>query len=175
MRLLRSTALGLALATMVGCATTTPVEPVDHLSVAAPKAQAFDGMGDHTRTITTGSPEAQRWFNQGLAWMYAFNHDEAIRSYAKAAEIDPQCAMAWWGIAICEGPNYNDPVMTPERSAAAWAALQEARARIDNTTPAERDLILALSERYANPWPKDRSHLEAAYADAMAEVWAKYP
>lgn len=175
MKLLRATALGLTMATMVGCATTTQVEPVDHLSVAAPKAQHFDGMGDHTRTITTDSPEAQRWFNQGLAWMYAFNHDEAIRSFAKAAEIDPDCAMAWWGIAICEGPNYNDPVMTPERSAAAWAALQEALARIDNTTPPERDLILALSQRYDNPWPKDRSHLEAAYADAMAEVWAKYP
>jgi len=162
--------LGIALAT-AGCSTTR----TDHLATDAPKARMFEHMGGHSRTITTDSPEAQAWFNQGLNWMYAFNHDEAIRSFAKAAEADPDCAMAWWGIAVCEGPNYNDPMMTEERSRAAWGALQEARARIDDTTPAERMLIEALSERYAKPWRKDRSHLEEAYADAMAEVWAAYP
>jgi len=173
MRLLRSLSVGVCVVALAGCATRNG--HVDHLATAAPKAQRFDGLGAHTRTITTSSPEAQAYFNQGLAWMYAFNHDEAIRSYARAAEIDPECAMAWWGIAVCEGPNYNDPVMTPERNAGAWSALQEALARIDNTSPVERDLILALSKRYANPAPKDRAHLETAYADAMAEVWEKYP
>lgn len=173
MRLLRSLAVGVTLVALAGCAA--PSGHVDHLATAAPKAQRFDGMGAHTRVITTSSPEAQAYFNEGLAWMYAFNHDEAIRSFARAAELDPGCAMAWWGIAVCEGPNYNDPVMTPERNAGAWSALQEALARIDNTTPAERDLIQALSKRYANPAPKDRAHLEAAYADAMATVWEKHP
>ena len=118
---------------------------------------------------------AQRYFDQGLTWTYAFNHDEAIRSFTYAAESDPDCAMAWWGVALCQGPNYNDPVMTQERSVAAWDAMQKALARIENTTPVERALIDALAHRYANPWPQDRTDLEQAYADAMAEVWAAYP
>jgi hypothetical protein len=83
--------------------------------------------------------------------------------------------MSWWGVAYCQGPNYNDPVMTTERSAAAWKALQEARACLDNTTPVERALIEALGHRYAKPWPEDRTSLEQAYADAMAVVWESFP
>jgi len=158
-------------AALTGCATTR----TDHLDTDAPRAQLFEGLGTHERTITTDSPEAQAYFNQGLNWMYAFNHDEAIRSFARAATLDPDCAMAWWGIALCEGPNYNDAVMTAERSTAAWGALQEALARIDNTSRAERDLIEALAARYAWPAPEDRAALDQAYADAMAEVWATYP
>ena len=161
----------LVAAGLVGCSTPTS----DHLATDAPRAQLFEELGSHARTITTDTPDAQVYFNQGLNWMYAFNHDEAIRSFAKAAELDPECAMAWWGIALCEGPNYNDPLMTPQRNSAAWAALQEAKLRIDNTSPAERALIEALSARYAWPAPTDRSHLEQAYADAMAAVWAAYP
>jgi len=138
-------------------------------------AQLFEGMGPHRRRITTDSPQAQRYFDQALVWTYAFNHDEAIRSFKQAANLDDRCAMAWWGVALCEGPNYNDPVMTPQRSAAAWEALQKARARIQNTAPVERALIEALARRYAKPWPEDREALEQGYADAMAEVWQAYP
>ncbi len=140
-----------------------------------PGAQLFEGMGPHRRRVTTDSPEAQRYFEQGLIWAYAFNHDEAIRSFTHAANLDDNCAMAWWGVALCQGPNYNDPVMTDERSAAAWDALEKARARIDNTTPVERALIEALGRRYAKPWPEDRTELEQAYADAMAAVWEAFP
>lgn len=147
----------------------------DHLKSDAPKAQLFEGMGSHTMAITTHSAVAQEYFNQGLAWMHAFNHDEAIRSFARAAQLDPECAMAWWGISLSEGPNYNAPVMDDERSKNAWGALQEAMARMDGVSSLERDLIEALSHRYADPWPEDRTHLEQAYADAMAEVWADYP
>lgn len=159
------------LAFVGGCRSTGS----DHLSVDAPLAQHFGGLGAHARTITTTVPEAQTFFDEGLAWMYSFNHDEAVRSFARAAELDPECAMAWWGIALCEGPNYNDYVMTPERSAAAWAALNEARARKQFASPLECELIDALSERYAMPAPEDRSGLEQAYADAMAQVWAAHP
>lgn len=138
-------------------------------------AHLFDGMGDLHREVTTSSPQAQKYFDQGLTWYYAFNHDEAIKSFKNAAALDPKCAMAWWGASLCEGPNYNDPVMTEERSAAAWDALQEALARIDNTTPVERALIEALTKRYAKPWPEDRAALEQAYSDAIAKVWAAYP
>jgi tetratricopeptide (TPR) repeat protein len=142
---------------------------------AGPRAQIFDGMGAHRRTITTNSPEAQHFFDQALTWTYAFNHDEAIRSFKQAAKLDQDCAIAWWGVALCEGPNYNDPVMTDERSAAAWDALERARAHIDNASPVERALIGALGHRYAKPWPEDRAQLDRAYAEAMAGVWAAYP
>ena len=139
------------------------------------KAQLFENMGPYQREFTTSSPEAQKYLNQGMIWIQAFNHDEAIRSFLKAAELDPQCAWAWWGVAYCEGPNYNDPKPDDNRSRAAWYALQNALARIGNTNDVERDLLIALKARYANPWPKDRSTLDQAYADAMAPLWEKYP
>lgn len=147
----------------------------DHLIVDAPRAQRFEEIGPYRRPVTTSSEEAQRYFDQGLAWMYSFNHDEAIRSFAKAAELDPDCAMAWWGISICEGPNYNDPVMTDERSRAAWSALKEAEARAASASPVERGLIEALAVRYAFPWPEDRTALNEAYAEAMEELLARFP
>lgn len=147
----------------------------DHFKVAAPKAQLFEGLGSYTWPITTDSKEAQTYFNQGIAWMHAFNHDEAIRSFAKAAELDPDSAMAWWAISHCEGPNYNSPVMDEDRQERSWGALQEALARIDTALPIERALIEALTARYEKPWPDDRAHLEKGYADALAQVWAQYP
>jgi len=155
---------------LVGCGATQP-----ELEAPETGAQLFPELGPHRRPITTDSSEAQAYFDQGLTWMYSFNHDEAIRAFTRAAELDPDCAMAWWGVSVCEGPNYNDPEMTEKRSTAAWAALQKALEHIDKTTPAERALIEALTRRYADPWPEDRSELEQAYADAMAEVWATYP
>lgn len=155
---------------LVGCASSkSPTFVVDT------PAQIFTDLGPHKRAITTTSPEAQTYFNQGLNWLYSFNHDEAIRSFTKAAELDPTCAMAWWGVSYCEGPNYNDPEMTQERSQAAWDAMQKALANMEHVTPVERDLIEALKARYANPWPKDRSELNEAFGDAMAKVWAKHP
>ena len=135
----------------------------------------YEGMGGHHRKVTTSSTVAQQYFDQGLIWAYAFNHDEAIRSFKKVAEADPDCAMAWWGIALCNGPHINNPVLPPERAAAAWEALQKARATQGKASAVERALIDALSERYADPPPKDRSGLDKAYAEAMGRVWEKYP
>ncbi len=170
-RCLTAFVTSVCLVALAGCATT---EDGRHAQAGA-NAQIFDAMDAHERPVTISTPEAQLYFNQGLTWMYAFNHDEAIRSFAHAAGLDPECAMAWWGVALCEGPNYNDPVMTPQRTAAAWSALQKAIARIDNTNRVERALITALSFRYAEAWTEDRSDLDAAFADAMAGVWAAYP
>ena len=74
------------------------------------------------RPITTKSAEAQQYFDQGLTLVYAFNHDEAIRSFKQAAKLDPDCAMAWWGVALALGPNYNIDV-TPETEVAAHQAI----------------------------------------------------
>ena len=83
-------------------------------------AQLFDDLGALTRPVGT-SPEAQRYFDQGLRLAYGFNHDEATRSFARAAELDTGCAACFWGVAWTLGPNYNVP-MLPDRAQAAWDA-----------------------------------------------------
>ena len=132
-------------------------------------------LGTFTRPITTKSPEAQRYFDQGLAFLYGFNHDEAIRAFQRAAELDPDAAMAHWGVALANGPHINNPVLPPERSEAAYAALARARAASANASPIEKALIVALTSRYASPPPEDRRQLDVAYANAMRAVWAAFP
>lgn len=140
-------------------------------TLGAAGAVLFEGMGDYHRPVTTSSAEAQRFFNQGMVWMFAFNHDEAIRSFKEVARLDPDCAMAWWGIALCNGPHINKPGMEPAQNAAAWAALQKALALRERADPTEQALIDALAHRYAQPPPADRSCLDRAYADAMRALW----
>jgi tetratricopeptide (TPR) repeat protein len=131
----------------------------------------YDGLGSHTRPVKTTSPLAQRYFDQALIFTYAFNHDEAIRAYTEAARLDPNCAMAWWGVALCNGPHINNPAVDAAHSAAAWAALQRALALQSNAAATDRALIRALAKRYADPPPTDRRPLDEAYAQAMREVW----
>ena len=153
------------------------------LVLVAPPASAadptpvplFDGLGSYSRSVSTASPEAQRYFDQGLAFMYAFNHDEAIRAFTRASELDPDCAMAHWGVAIANGPHINNTAVPPERAAAAWAALGRARAASAGASAVERALIEALASRYADPQPADRAPLERAYAEAMRGVWQAFP
>ncbi|MDG2012538.1 MAG: hypothetical protein P8J33_03480, partial [Pirellulaceae bacterium] len=145
------------------------------VAVQAPEQDLmFDGLGKHTRKISTKSPVTQAYFDQALAWSFAFNHEEAIRSLIQAAAKDPDCPMTWWGIAYCEGPNYNSPI-TPERSKAAFYAVQNALNRMDNASDVERALIEALSKRYTFPAAEDRKPFDQAYAAAMAEVWQAFP
>jgi tetratricopeptide (TPR) repeat protein len=139
-------------------------------------AQLFEGLGDFHREFTTGSDQAQQYLDQGMVWLQAFNYDEAERSFRQAARLDPDCAMAWWGVAYAAGPSYNHSRMTERRAEISWEALQNAQARIENTSPVERALIEALSKRFEMPYPlADDSHLDQAYADAMAAVWEQYP
>src|SRR5262245_59827563 len=100
----------------------------------APKSQViqYTGVGKHTRSVATSSPEAQKYFNQGLAFMYAYNHDEAIRAFQRAAELDPHCAMAHWGASLSMGKNYNYPLFPPEKAKAAWKSLELAQATSKN-------------------------------------------
>src|SRR5262245_49417601 len=147
---------------------TTAAEP----AVVAPPR--FPGIGSHTRTVSTKSSEAQTWFNQGLAFLFAFNHDEAIRAFEQSARLDPDCAMAWWGISIASGPHINNPAVPPPRAKAAWEALTKARAAA-NASDLERQLIEAASHRYAENQPDDRKPLDQAYAAAMRKVWKTNP
>lgn len=155
-----------------GCAHPAPTaEPTPPQS----RARLFDGMGGLHRAVSTRSPEAQRYFDQGLTWMYAFNHDEAIRSFEHAAALDPNLAAAWWAVALCHGPHINNPVVPEARSKAAWEALEKARALAGDSSDVERALIDALGARYAWPAPADRRPLDEAYAAAMQRVHAKFP
>src|SRR5262249_40193257 len=91
---------------------------------AADHPPILDGLGTHSHPVTTPRPEAQRYFDQGLRLVYAFNHDEAIRAFRHAARLDPDCAMAWWGVAFAAGPNYNLPI-DEERDRVAREAMDK--------------------------------------------------
>jgi tetratricopeptide (TPR) repeat protein len=147
------------------------------LDTLAKNAVVFDDLGNFHRAVTTKSPEAQKYFDQGLRLIYAFNHDEATRSFAKAAALDPSCAMCFWGASITLGPNYNVP-MLPDRSVMAWEALQKAKAAAPSGTPVEQALIGALATRYKGPEPLDPPAMQPfqeAYAKAMRDVAKKFP
>ncbi|MEZ5278463.1 MAG: hypothetical protein R3F07_18920 [Opitutaceae bacterium] len=144
------------------------------VAIGAP-AIRFDGLGDFSRPITTDSPEAQDFFDQGMNLLFGFNHGAAIRAFKEAARLDPGCAMAHWGIALANGPHINLPLMFPPMVEEAWAELQLALKYAPQATPVEQALIEALSHRYAYPQPEDRTALDLAYADAMRKVWEAYP
>ena len=141
----------------------------------APAAKAYPGFDGYARKVTTDSAEAQRWFDQGIQLLYGYNHDEAIRSFEKAAELDPKCAMAWWGSAYAHGLHINNPIMTEEKSRLAHEAAQKAIRALDTESPVEKALIQAVSQRYTWPAPTDRSPLDQAYANAMEKAWHQFP
>jgi tetratricopeptide (TPR) repeat protein len=133
------------------------------------------GTGTHHRCISTRSALAQDAFDDGMVWVYAFHHDEAIRCFEAALAADPDCALAWAGIAYAHGPHINNPAMTPERCARAWEAWREADARKDGVSPVERAWIEALGLRYAAEPPADRGPLDRAYAQAMRQLARTWP
>ncbi len=134
----------------------------------------WDNLGDYSYPISTKVPLAQQYFDQGLRLTYGFNHAEAIRAYKKAQELDPTCAMCFWGEAFAWGSNLNLP-MLPDAVEPAYVAVTRARELSENATEKEKDLIRALASRYAPDPNTDRAALNTAFADAMEEVAAKYP
>lgn len=137
-------------------------------------AKLLGGLGSHHHAITTTSPQAQRFFDQGLALAYAFNHPEAKRSFEEAARLDPSCAMCHWGIAFVLGPNINAS-MDLAVSAEAYDASRRALELAPNATARERAYIEALAKRYSQPAPENRGPLDSAFARAMRDVAARFP
>jgi tetratricopeptide (TPR) repeat protein len=160
----------LTLAATVGILLCTGNEVL----ASRPSAPLFDDAGEHHHAVTTSSPMAQRFFNQGMVLLYGFNHAEAIRSFTAVTEADPQCAMAYWGIAYAHGPNINRP-MDPSAVPLAWTALQKAQSLEANASPRERGYIEALAKRYKAEPVEDRSAMDLAYAEAMREVMRQNP
>src|SRR6267142_6907170 len=147
MRLHRSIILSAILLVVAGCAMQGQDTAVqgqahgDHSGYAADaRPVLYDSLGSYSYRITTTSPNAQRWFDQGLRLIYAFNHAEAQRALREAVRLDPSCAMCYWGIALTEGSNYNDPT-DPDREKRALAAAQAAQALASSASPRERALI----------------------------------
>jgi tetratricopeptide (TPR) repeat protein len=142
----------------------------------------FD-LGSHVRQVSTSSPRAQAWFDRGLNWAYAFNFEEAVRCFERAANHDPNCATAYWGIAYASGPNYNkawrlfDQADFDRTTRFVGETLARARALAARATPLERALIEALPARFgASTLPAaQRQSLNLSYVEAMRPVHRAHP
>jgi tetratricopeptide (TPR) repeat protein len=137
----------------------------------APRSPLFEGLGTLTYKVTTASPQAQAFFDQGLRLFYAFNPGEAVASFRAASDADASCAMCYWGEALTLGPNLNGQ---PRDTPAALATITKARALADNVTPRERALIDAVAARFSTDGNVKHADLDLAYADAMAKVYAAH-
>ncbi len=129
----------------------------------------FDSISIIYHPVSTNNKAAQKYFDQGLAFLYAFNHEFAFKSFEEAAKNDPNLAMAYWGMAYAIGPNINSE-MSQEKALQAYDYIQKALALSSNATKNEQDYILALSKRYEKNPSLNRKDLDAAYKIAMQEV-----
>lgn len=147
-----------------------------HGALSPVAMELHPGLGDHHFPITTSNPEAQVYFDQGMALLYGFNHDEAARYFRRASQLDDGAAMPYWGLALSTGPNYNDTAVAEARARATYEAVQSARARAPSATPREQAYIDALAHRYASPDPDSdwhRFHLD--YSNAMRRMVQRFP
>jgi len=154
---------------VASCGTFSPFSLYDSLVPVTLQK----GLGNLNHPVTTQVPLAQKFFNQGLSYLYAFNHAEAIRSFNKAAQLDPDCAMAYWGMAHAYGPNINMP-MTEEAEKLAFDAIQKANALISKVSRHDAAYIGALALRYDNK-PDDQAASDSVYLRAMKQVMLDYP
>jgi tetratricopeptide (TPR) repeat protein len=147
-----------------------------HAGTATKPLELHPGLGSYQHPITTKSLEAQTYFNQGLTLLYGFNHDEAARYFRRAAELDPEAVMAYWGLALSIGPNYNDTAVDEKRAKSTYEAVQKGLEHLSKASPREQDYIRALAKRYPSSDPNSdwkQHHIE--YSNAMREFVKKYP
>ena len=147
----------------------------DHSShMQAHPVTLVTGLGDLHHPVSTKNAEAQKFFDQGLRFIYAFNHDEAARSFQHAAELDPKLAMAYWGVAEAIGPNYNDPA-DPDRFKHAHEAVQKSVDLSEGASPSEKAYIEAMAKRFPADPNADLKKAAENYRDAMRQVAAQFP
>ena len=132
------------------------------------------GLGEVNHPVSTTNAEAQKFFNQGLAYIYAFNHEEAVRSFKRATELDPQLAMGYWGMALALGSNYNVPADGPAL-VTAYTNLQKAIELAPKASEQDRAYINALSKRYSSDLRVDQQKLAVDYKNAMGELAKRFP
>jgi tetratricopeptide (TPR) repeat protein len=157
-------AAALLVASMARAQETTELKPVSLVK----------GLSNLHHPVSTKSTVAQQYFDQGLCLVYAFNHEEAARSFRRAADIDPRMAMAWWGVALAVGPNYNLPV-DPEHEKIAVDAVDKAKDLSSAAPQIEKEYIEAIAKRFSHDRQPNYHQLDADYSDAMRDLSRKYP
>jgi len=165
---------GSVLLVMLCSALALTQEHAAHSAPAAKPATLMTGLGNLHHPVSTKNQQAQQFFDQGLRLIYAFNHDEAARSFQRAADLDPKFAMAYWGVAEAVGPNYNDPA-SDERFKAAHDAIQKAVDLSGTAPPNEQGYIQAMAKRFPADEKADRRKAAEDYRDAMREVVKNFP
>ena len=165
--------IGSLLLVMCACAIVVAQEHSAHPAAAKP-ATLMNGLGTLHHPVSTKNPQAQQFFDQGLRLIYAFNHDEAARSFQRAADLDPKLAIAYWGVAEAVGPNYNDPA-SDDRFLAAHNAIQKAVDLSADASPSEKAYIQAMAVRFPADPKADRRKAAEAYRDAMRDVVKNFP
>jgi tetratricopeptide (TPR) repeat protein len=158
----------------LGISMVAQTHTMDHATGAPKPVTLMAGLGNLHHPVSTKNKEAQEFFDQGLRLIYAFNHDEAARSFHKAAELDPSLGMAYWGIAEAVGPNYNDPA-SEDRFKEAHAAIQKATDLSANAWPIEKAYIAAMAKRFPADPKADLQKAAMEYRDAMRELVKNYP
>jgi tetratricopeptide (TPR) repeat protein len=168
--------IGFAAAVLLGA--TVPSSAAESTATASSNqpdtVPHYTNLGTHHKRISTKVPATQQYFDQGLRLVYGFNHAEAIRSFTRAAEIDPRCAMCYWGIALAYGPHVNAP-MDSKSGVAAYQAVQKALSLTSHATAHERAYIEVLVQRYEADSPTDRARLDLSYSRAMGNLAKTYP
>jgi tetratricopeptide (TPR) repeat protein len=137
--------------------------------------ELLPGLGNHHHPIATKSLEAQKFFDQGLALAWAFNRAEAVRSFRRAAELDPSAAMPWWGVSFSLGRHLNMNLDQDVDTAGAFAAIEKARSLMASAPENERAYIEALGKRCSGAANQDGARLDDEYASAMRQLAARYP
>ena len=149
--------------------STAALAQHDHAAAPPSPVMLDDGLSDLHWKVSTSNAEAQKFFDQGMRYLYAFNHEQAVRSFQHATELDPDLAMGYWGAALALGPNINLDV-DPPREQQAYDAVHAAAAHQEHASPMERDLIAALLKRYSKEPTVDLRKLAIDYSDAMRET-----
>jgi len=158
----------------VGISHAQVHHPTPAAETPARPAELMPGLEHHHHPIATSNPEAQRFFDQGLTLVYGFNHDEAVRFFRRAAELDPKSPMPLLGIALAEGPNYNMNVDV-QRERTAYEAIHKALSLAANAPENERAYVRALATRYSSDPKADLKKLAVDYKNAMGDLTRRYP
>jgi tetratricopeptide (TPR) repeat protein len=176
----RGRSVGIGIAALVTLLSASPAAAQGHgdgVPADRKPPPLFEGLGTHSRPVTTASPSVQAYFDQGLRWLMAFNMEEAQRSFAEGAARDPECAMCWWGVGMANSPHYNLSGI-PERTAAGARAVAKGLGVAADKPAIEREMLEALSVRLTDPAPTTAEGflaLDTAYAERAAALAARYP
>lgn len=166
----------LAAVAALGFVAAAAAQHTAHQGLPPAATELHPGLGDYHFGITTTNADAQVYFDQGIRLLYGFNHDEAARYFRRAAELDPQAPMPYWGVALSIGPNYNDTAVDAARAQATYDAVKNAEQRAANASQRERDYVAALAKRYPSAEPAaDWLGFHREYSEAMRAMAAKYP